>query len=38
MSSMPTCRLEINITLDDKNHTFTITDTGIGMSRHELEA
>jgi molecular chaperone HtpG len=30
--------LEINITLDDKNHTFTITDTGIGMSRHELEA
>jgi len=30
--------LEINITLDDKNHTFTITDTGIGMTRHELEA
>ena len=30
--------LEINISLDDKNHTFTITDTGIGMNRHELEA
>ncbi|MBB5346860.1 molecular chaperone HtpG [Desulfoprunum benzoelyticum] len=30
--------LEINISLDDKNHTFTITDTGIGMTRHELEA
>ena len=30
--------LEINISLDDKNHIFTITDTGIGMNRHELEA
>ena len=30
--------LEINISLDDKKHTLTITDTGIGMSRHELEA
>lgn len=30
--------LDINITLDDKNHTFTITDTGVGMTRHELEA
>ncbi len=30
--------LEITIDLDDKNHTFTITDTGIGMTRAELEA
>ncbi|RPH43595.1 MAG: molecular chaperone HtpG, partial [Desulfobulbaceae bacterium] len=29
--------LEINISLDDKNHTLTLTDTGIGMTRHELE-
>ena len=30
--------LEITIDLDDKNHTFTITDTGIGMTRDELES
>ncbi len=30
--------LEINIDVDDKNHTLTITDTGIGMTREELEA
>lgn len=30
--------LEINISLDDKKHTLTITDTGIGMTRHELES
>ena len=30
--------LEININLDETKHTLTITDTGIGMSRHELEA
>ncbi len=30
--------LEINISLDEKKHTLTITDTGIGMNRHELEA
>lgn len=29
--------LEITIDLDDKNSTLTITDTGIGMSRAELE-
>ncbi|HER63665.1 MAG TPA: molecular chaperone HtpG, partial [Desulfobacteraceae bacterium] len=29
--------LEITIDCDDKNHTLTITDTGIGMSREELE-
>jgi molecular chaperone HtpG len=29
--------LEITIDLDEENHTFTITDTGIGMSRSELE-
>lgn len=29
--------LEISITLDDKEHTITIADTGIGMSRSELE-
>lgn len=33
-SHMP---LEINIDLDEEKHTMTITDTGIGMSRHELE-
>ncbi len=30
--------LEITIDLDDKDHTFTITDTGIGMTRDELES
>jgi len=30
--------LEITIDLDEEKHTMTITDTGIGMSRHELEA
>jgi HSP90 family molecular chaperone len=30
--------LEISIDLDEEKHTMTITDTGIGMSRHELEA
>jgi len=30
--------LEISIDMDDKNHTLTITDTGIGMTREELEA
>jgi len=34
-SHMP---LEITIDLDEEKHTMTITDTGIGMSRHELEA
>lgn len=34
-SHMP---LEITIDLDEGKHTMTITDTGIGMSRHELEA
>ncbi len=29
--------LEITIGLDEKNHTLTITDTGIGMTRTELE-
>jgi len=29
--------LEINIALDEKEHLFTISDTGIGMSRAELE-
>jgi len=29
--------LEITISLDDKNHTLTIADTGIGMTRTELE-
>ncbi|MCF6290478.1 MAG: molecular chaperone HtpG [Desulfobacterales bacterium] len=29
--------LEINIDLDDKQHTLTIIDTGIGMTREELE-
>ena len=29
--------LEISISLDEKDHTLTITDTGIGMSRSELE-
>jgi molecular chaperone HtpG len=29
--------LEITIDCDDKNHTLTITDTGIGMTREELE-
>ncbi|PIE68851.1 MAG: molecular chaperone HtpG [Deltaproteobacteria bacterium] len=29
--------LEINIDCDDKAHTLTITDTGIGMTREELE-
>lgn len=29
--------LEIAIALDEEKHTFTITDTGIGMSRSELE-
>lgn len=30
--------LEITIDLDEKAHTFTITDSGIGMTREELEA
>jgi molecular chaperone HtpG len=30
--------LEINIGLDEEKHTLTLTDTGIGMTRHELEA
>jgi len=30
--------LEINVEVDDKNHTLTIIDTGIGMTREELEA
>ncbi|MDY0350666.1 MAG: molecular chaperone HtpG [Desulfobulbaceae bacterium] len=29
--------LEITIDCDDKRHTLTITDTGIGMTREELE-
>ena len=29
--------LEINIDCDDKKHTLTITDTGIGMTAEELE-
>src|SRR5210317_1984813 len=29
--------LEITIAVDEKNHTLTITDTGIGMTREELE-
>ncbi|NLZ16837.1 MAG: molecular chaperone HtpG [Desulfobulbaceae bacterium] len=29
--------LEITIDCDDKNHTLTISDTGIGMSKEELE-
>ncbi|HIQ37436.1 MAG TPA: molecular chaperone HtpG [Desulfocapsa sulfexigens] len=29
--------LEVNITLDEEKHTLTITDTGIGMTRTELE-
>lgn len=34
-SHMP---LEITIDLDEEKHTMTIADTGIGMSRYELEA
>lgn len=30
--------LEITIDTDDKKHTLTITDTGIGMTREELES
>ena len=30
--------LEIAIDVDDANHTLTIIDTGIGMTREELEA
>jgi TNF receptor-associated protein 1 len=30
--------LDINITFDDKEHTLTITDTGIGMTKEELIA
>ena len=30
--------LEINIDCDDKKHILTITDTGIGMSKEELES
>ena len=30
--------LEVNIEMDDKANTLTITDTGIGMDRGELEA
>jgi molecular chaperone HtpG len=29
--------LEIRIDTDTENHTFTVTDTGIGMTREELE-
>ena len=29
--------LEVTIELDEKKHTMTITDTGIGMTRAELE-
>jgi len=29
--------LEITIDCDDKNHTLTVADTGIGMTREELE-
>ena len=29
--------LEITIAVDEKNHTLTIADTGIGMTREELE-
>jgi len=29
--------LEISIDVDEKDHTLTITDTGIGMTREELE-
>ena len=29
--------LEVSIGVDDKAHTFTITDSGIGMTREELE-
>ncbi len=29
--------LEITIDIDEKNHTLTITDTGLGMNRAELE-
>jgi len=30
--------LEINIDLNEEKHTITVTDTGIGMTREELEA
>lgn len=30
--------LEINIDLDEDKHTLTVTDTGIGMTREELES
>jgi molecular chaperone HtpG len=30
--------LEITIDVDEENHSLTITDTGIGMNREELEA
>ena len=30
--------MEITIDVDEKKHTLTITDTGIGMTREELEA
>lgn len=30
--------LEINIDLDEEKHTLTVTDTGIGMTREELES
>ncbi len=32
----PDASLEININFDDKEHTLTITDSGIGMTREEL--
>ncbi len=32
----PDASLEINIAFDDKEHTLTITDSGIGMTREEL--
>ena len=33
----PDASLEINIAFDDKEHTLTITDSGIGMTREELK-
>ncbi|MFH1217659.1 MAG: molecular chaperone HtpG [Pseudomonadota bacterium] len=33
----PDASLEINISVNDKEHTLTITDSGIGMTHEELE-
>jgi molecular chaperone HtpG len=33
----PDAELEINISVNDKEHILTITDSGIGMTREELE-